>query len=78
MGICMTIGTGFGVAVGTATDNIGTGIPIGVGVGVAIGAAFSRSFLPSSITVKENSSLVMTGRTYPSMICFLQPGISLP
>ena len=39
MGICMAIGSGFGVAMGAATDNIGIGIPIGVSLGLAIGSA---------------------------------------
>jgi hypothetical protein len=42
IGIGISIGAGFGVALGLVLDNLGLGIAIGAGMGVAIGAALEQ------------------------------------
>jgi len=42
IGVGISIGAGFGVALGTTMGNIGIGIPIGVGTGIAIGSALEQ------------------------------------
>ena len=42
VGIGISIGAGFGVALGLVFDNLGLGIAIGAGFGVAIGAALEQ------------------------------------
>lgn len=42
IGIGISIGAGFGVALGLVFDNLGLGIAMGAGMGVAIGAALEQ------------------------------------
>lgn len=42
IGIGISIGAGFGVAIGTALDNIALGLPIGVGAVIAIGTTLEQ------------------------------------